>query len=184
VTHLYFIPLYILAYFTGARGMYSLLIHMDQPRLTKVVHSHYEAAHEERDLDLSRNWRVVMAFLWVPLIVATIAVLTGLGTYKYVTKPMVTPAEHAERKRRKRAEVEAAVKQAEHELAQTRELVPHHLPQVQVDRHMRTVTNPVNPPHEPCQCGWCRGEQGIHGDEAIAYHNQQVSAYMNREEYH
>jgi hypothetical protein len=116
VTHLYFIPVYILAYFTGARGMYSLLVHMDQPRLTKVVHSHYEASHEVRDLDLSRNWRVVMAFLWVPLIVATVAVVLGFGTYKYVTKPMVTPAEHAERKRRKLAEIDREVKHAEHEL--------------------------------------------------------------------
>ena len=116
MTHLYFIPVYILAYFTGARGMYSLLVHMDQPRLTKVVHSHYEATRTERDLDLSRNWRVAMAFLWVPLIVATTAVLVGLGTYKYVTKPMVTPAEHAERKRRKLAEIDREVKHAEHEL--------------------------------------------------------------------
>ena len=114
--HLWMIPVYILAYFTGARGMYSLLIRMDQPRLTKIVHSHYEATREERDLDLSRTWRVVMAFLWVPLIIATTAVLVGLGTYKYVTKPMVTPAEHAERKRRKLAEVERAVAQAEREL--------------------------------------------------------------------
>ena len=37
--HLYFIPVYILAYFTGARGMFWLLTRMDQPRLTETVHT-------------------------------------------------------------------------------------------------------------------------------------------------
>lgn len=177
--HLWFIPVYILAYFTGARGMYSLLVHMDQPRFMKVVHSHYEATKDVRDLDLSRNWRVVMAFLWVPLIIATVAVVVGFGTYKYVTKPMVTPAEHAERKRRKLAEIDRGVKEAEAELATT--MVPHHLPQVEAEPsgHWR-----LNRDDQPCQCPYCNGRSGVHGDEAVALHNARVSAYINREEYH
>ena len=170
MTHLYFIPVYILAYFTGARAMFSLLVHADQPRITKVVHSHHQPAHEERDLDLSRNWRVGMAFLWVPLIIVTVAVIAGLGTYKYVTKPMVTPAERHERNLRKRAEVERAVADAERELAATREMVPHHLPQVTVDD--------VPQSGQPCHCLFCNGRVGYHGAEAVALHRARVAEHV------
>ncbi len=176
MTHLYFIPVYILAYFTGARGMYSLLVHMDQPRLTKVVHSYYEdRGRPERDLDKSRSARVIMAFLWVPLIVATIAVLAGLGTYKYVTKPMMTPAEHAERKRRKRAEMERAVAQAERELNEAGVqngggMVPHHL-----------VVDGIPQSDQPCHCPYCHGRVGVHGQEATELHRQRVKAHRYRD---
>lgn len=157
----------LVGYLTGARAMFWLLTRMDQPRLTKMVHSHYQATHPERDLDKSRNARVLMAYGWLPLVIATTLVTIALGTYQYVTKPMVTPAEHAERKRRKRAEVEQAVADAERELEATQE------PSGSWRRDDR-----------PCHCLYCNGRAGVHGDEAVALHNARVLENINREEYH
>lgn len=196
--HLWLIPVYILAYFTGARSMFWLLTRMDQPQLMHIVHDHYSPSREVVDLDKSRNARVAMSFLWVPLIIVVTILVTALGVYTYVTKPMVTPAEHAERKRRKSAELDRAVKQAEHELSQTdvTRTDGHNYPdQVAVatravyeDGHIigmerMLVTNPTNP-DQVCQCQFCNGRSGVHGDEAIALHNARAAAHIDREGYH
>lgn len=171
--HLWMIPVYILAYFTGARTMFWLLTRTDLPRITDTKYNRSTGVAEHPvNLEHSRMARVIMSFLWVPLIIVSVLVSAGAGVYVYVTKPMVTPAEHAEKRRRRHAEIDAAVKQAEHELATTR--TPRPGSWVMDDG--------------PCECSYCNGRSGVHGDEAVALHNARVAAHistpMNPEEYH